>query len=770
MRYLSNKMTAALAENSTLVPVGHLIATVAETGEETTVNLYGDDFISVSVEQASSSSGSFDIGAAVVGQLDCVLNNRDDRFSGYDLEGARLDIYVRKQLDSSSAEDVRLGSFIVDRPDSYAGQVSVTALDHMCKLEREFSPSSVKWPATLQELAQTACDKCGLVLATSEIPNGSYTVASQPEMENATYLDLVGYIAQATGTFARANATGEIEFLWYDMDAFEGEHWLDGGEFDSSSPYSSGDSADGGDFTDYSSGDSADGGDFSNLRTLGRLSACASLTVFADDVVVTGVSVTACDEVVTGEDGSEQNGEDGETSLYGSEGYVLSLGSNPLVAYGQAAVVAEQVGKRVVGMRFRPFSCKAVTDPSLEPGDPVLVTDRKDNIYHSYITSTKLTVNGAESIECSAKSASRNSADRASAATKAVVAARNSVKREANARSAALEKLKGALEEEISSNGLFSTAVRQSDGSYIYYMHDRSDLASSKVVYKMTSSAVAISTNGPDGPYATGITADGTAILDRIYAVGIDASYINAGTFSLMDENDFAVTKLVSGGSNPGIYTYNSFEKRYEGLTWSAFRAPSLVRFYRSNGTTGELLDVQYDHIDEKGSVTGNTLELTPIKATGEDGTALAGNLGVLVCTTPSFACSINASPGYPSSTGHNTMFVTVSITLTLYYTQGKVEKTLVKKISTQLSGTGLYYPGPPTFFAEDKIFKALDDASYSSTEAIRTVETLSSNIAVSKLVVTSSLEWYGAGASKSNPSVIVKATFNGCDYTFVPI
>lgn len=634
MRYLSDKLTQKLMENSSLLPKATL-----KFADGTSRTLTGDDFCSMSVEQASSSSGSFDIGAAIVGQLSCTLNNYDDRFSECDFTSAELTAYVGQAVEGGTTEWVRLGVFTVDQPDAYSGQISITALDNLSKLEEDFDPSTVTWPTTLQSLAQRACDKCGLLLATSSIPNGSYVVKSQPSMSSASYLDLMGYIAQATGTFVRADDQGRVEFLWYDLKAFENEDWLLGGYFDDASPYATGGAANGGNFTNYSSGDSYDGGSFENMRKVGIINRFTSMTVNTDDVVVTGVQVTAANEVKTDSSGNETNGADGETALYGSEGYVLSISSNPLVLYGNAATVAAQVGERVVGIRFRPFSGSTVTDPSLEPGDAVVVYDRKDNQYESYLTSTTLTVNGAESVECSAKSASRNSASSASAATKAVVEARNELKREQTAREIAAK----AFEEELSrSSGLYSTAVKQDDGSYIYYMHDKGDLASSKVVWKMTATAVGVSTNGPGGPYATGLNADGTAILNRIYAIGLDADYINTGALTVKKDGstvfkaDVDTGECYVGGSSVMIGSttatnalssvatgVNNLKATYGTCSTAASTAAKVTSINNFALRTGATVTIKFSYANTASSPTLN-VNSTGAKSVHYAGTVLA--------------------------------------------------------------------------------------------------------------------------------------------------
>lgn len=582
MRYISSEFVRRLQDNSTLSAKGSI-----EFSDGKRLALSGDDFCSVSVEQATSSSESFDIGAAVIGQLACTLNNYDDRFSEYDFEGAVITVWVGTSLPSGNEEWVKLGIYSVDRPDSYAGQISITALDCLSLLEKSYTEGTVTWPCTLQQLADAGCRSCGLINDTVSIPNGSYSVKSAPDLDDASWLDVMGYIAQASGTFVRATADGHVEFAWYNTAYFESEDWLDGQSFDDASPYASGDTADGGTLSDYASGDTADGGTFANMRA-GQVNRYSSFTVFTDDVVVTGVSATAQNQVVVGEDGKESNGEDGETALFGSEGYVLSIEDNPLILYGQAATVASQVGARVVGMRFRPFTCDAVVDPSIEAGDAVVVFDRKNNRYMSYVTSVSITVNGSETIECSAKSTSRNSADKASAATKAVVKARNELKREQTSRELAQADLEKKMDDAA---GLYTTAVRQSDGSSIIYMHDKSDLASSKVVWKFTADAVAVSTAGPAGPYATGLTADGTALLQRIYAIGIDADYIETGALKVEDkttgervfEADIDNGTCYIGGSTINIggstlgATVSALEAKYGTCTTTAATAVKAV-------------------------------------------------------------------------------------------------------------------------------------------------------------------------------------------------
>ena len=530
----SNAFKRAMADNSTM-----LVEARVKLFNNQTVELSGDDISACSVEQSTSAAGSFNIGSAIIGKLSLTLNNRDGRFDKFDFTDAKILVRAGKQLDGGTIEWVSLGLFIVDQPDSYSGTIKIDALDRMSLFEKPFAEVSAALPqdsCNAIHLVQSICSFCK-VLPPAEFANSDVDFSLKSIQQGATCLAVIGYVAQATGNFARVNQNG-LELSWYDTSAFEGEGWLDGGVFDDAKPYGSGDSADGGDFVDYSSGDSVDSGSFENQSRRCVLPLFSSLTVYTDDVVVTGIRVTAQNEVVT-----EGTPRTGETSLFGSEGYVLAIANNPLISYGRAAEFAAIIAKRVVGMRFRPFSGKHVLDPTLEAGDPVLVVDRAQNTYISYATSVKMTLNGGMTVSCDAKSASRNSAANAGAVTSAFVAARNEMNKQLSSRDMAIESLGEKLGK---ASGLYTTTKVQQDGSAVFYLHDKPELADSKVIYKITSEAIGISTDGGK-TYATGLSASGDAVLNRIYTIGLNADYITAGT---LDANRVSIKNMMGIGNS----------------------------------------------------------------------------------------------------------------------------------------------------------------------------------------------------------------------------
>lgn len=304
---------------------------------------------------------------------------------------------------------------------------------------------------------------------------------------------------------------------------------MDGGEFDAAKPYATGASEDGGNFTDYSSGASADGGTFFTNKWVHRLYAFSNITVNTDDVVITGVRVTERSVTV----GNKTT--NGGIYTVGTEGYVLDVSNNPLLIPGTGKSAADRIGAKVIGMRFRPFSGKHICVPSLEAGDCAYVIDRKQNVYKTYVTRVKYSVNGGMTVSCGAKSASRNSADNAGASTSAVVKVRNELQRELGIRDESIKNLGESL---ANASGLYHTEVKQSDGSIVYYLHDKPTTGQSQIIYKVTASGIGISTDAGK-TYATGLSADGNAVLNRIYAIGINADYLTTGRISSKKGNSF---------------------------------------------------------------------------------------------------------------------------------------------------------------------------------------------------------------------------------------
>lgn len=452
------------------------------------------------------------LGVALCRSIQMELMNDDERFSTYDFFGAKIRLYLTFQL-SNTVERIEYGTFTVLTPETYGETVIISALDDMYKADADYS-TSLAFPADLKSILVDACNAIGISLGTTSFLNDDFVVEVAPA--GITYRQLFGYIAMIAGGNARIDLTGRLRIITYDFSVLDSIHaYIDGGAF---KPWSDGDVLDGGTFNPWNIGDAADGGLFSDRSDIHVLYKFKDLKVDTDDVVITGIRASYTDD---------ENEE--QAVMYGADGYVLNV-QNPLIA-GKEQEAVGLIGNVMVGGRFRQFSADMVADPTCEFMDYVIVVDRKGNTYATFLTDINFQFFGFTTVKNSAATALRNSSKSYSAAIETLVTARKLIKKERTARETAVAQLAKDL---ANSSGLFMTKEEQEDGSFIYYMHDKPTLAESMIIWKLTSLAFGISTDGGK-TYPYGFTVNGELITRLLYAEGIDADYIDTGAIRITD-------------------------------------------------------------------------------------------------------------------------------------------------------------------------------------------------------------------------------------------
>lgn len=83
-------------------------------------------------------------------------------------------------------------------------------------------------------------------------------------------------------------------------------------------------------------------------------------------------------------------------------------------------------------------------------------------------------------------------------------------------------------------SGLYITDTG-TDGKHNWYLHDKKELEESYVIIQINETGMLFSADG--GKSYNGISWDGTAILKKIYLVGLDATYIKTGKLLVSDGN-----------------------------------------------------------------------------------------------------------------------------------------------------------------------------------------------------------------------------------------
>lgn len=491
-------------------PVRMVVDITFPDGTKKTINkdiMNGDNGFSDCAE-----SSSFPIGATICKTLTLSINNDQEQWKSYNFYGAKIHAYLKLQtsyaapesvstlldesynpiLDSTGdpiiatqaatkdiIETIDKGVYTVTTPEQYSDIINVVALDDMYKANKTYT-SGLKLPQSLINLVRDACKTVGIGMNLT-MDHGDIIIRSIPD--SMTFRQLFGYAAMVESANARIDYFGNLQFVKWDFEK----------------------------------------ADVPELKNYGN-----PPTLSSDDIVITGIKVT-----------NGQSNDDANTDysgMYGDEGYVLEL-ENELIDTDQLQTVANIIGEQIVGARFRNLEGDLVYNPLVEFGDMVYTYDRLGNKYLTPLTDVSGNVGGLTTVKTQADDPIRGSSDFYGNSTKAIVAARQMVQKETSAREEAIKRLAETLN---SSSGLYMTQEPQQDGSIIYYMHNKATMAESNIIWKLTAEAFAVSIDGGK-TYPYGFAVTGELITRLLYAEGINADYINAGTLIVRDKSGNAI-------------------------------------------------------------------------------------------------------------------------------------------------------------------------------------------------------------------------------------
>ena len=126
--------------------------------------------------------------------------------------------YYRVDTDGTRT---KVGVFHCEKPTAKGRNgLTVVAYDAVAATDRPLSDwlrsIQSQFPMTLWVFAQAVATRCGLTITNTSLPrNGSYQVQAF-YADDLTGRQLLSWVAQASGTFLRATADGELEFAWYE--------------------------------------------------------------------------------------------------------------------------------------------------------------------------------------------------------------------------------------------------------------------------------------------------------------------------------------------------------------------------------------------------------------------------------------------------------------------------------------------------------------------------------------------------------------------------
>lgn len=472
--------------------------------ENNTLLLTGDDIMdgSLQIQQATTAEGDFDIGGAVIGQLEFEMDNTDDRFKDIDFLGTVFDVRVglivgQDYNGGTTIEWVKKGIYTLEELTNNDRYLSVVAFDNLAKFDRPYSESTLKYPASLSAIIDEACTKCGVAVASLDFPNASWKVANRKIIDDSvTFRDIVSYVSQLACSFALCDADGRLCIRWYEDTDIKIEQ----------------------------------------TRTI------------SGGVTITGVTVV--------------NSADEELAyLTGEEGYELTIQDNPLaqinIHSSDNPMWNSVWAERILGLEITPFESAEISNPAIEAGDICTVYDKYGNAYRSPVTGIVFRLNARVNLRCDAKTIEEQNRSGGNQTAKIKAVAKKEAEKKISAYDVYAQNFNGLM---ANSMGFYETSVPQDDGTKIVYQHDKPTIEESKYIWKKGIDGFAVSSDGGK-TWGAGFDKNGNAVLNVLAAHGVVADWIKTGVirgaentnaYFDLDNDELSCTKM--SGSNSGYY------------------------------------------------------------------------------------------------------------------------------------------------------------------------------------------------------------------------
>jgi hypothetical protein len=299
---------------------------------------------SVTFTEATSQEDAFTVGSAIIGSFNFFINNFDRGMDAVSFEGARVIPFIYYDIDGTR-EYLPKGIYYMTTHVTSGNIIRCTAMDAMKLLDKH--KTAITYPSTVQTVVQTICAANGIALANQTVRNGSIVVP-QPSSEQESMLvtdrQVLSYVCQISGNYAKLNENGQMVIGWYDF----------------SSPISVNTTFDG-------------------------------KTLWTVPIEVTGVSVLI--------DGEETE------RLYGTDDNVINVNNNPFITTSNVSAVQQLIANEIFEHEMRPGSLPILSNPCLQAGDVLSITDRLTNVVYNFpITSLTYTKNLTELIVCAFES------------------------------------------------------------------------------------------------------------------------------------------------------------------------------------------------------------------------------------------------------------------------------------------------------------------------------------------------------------------------------
>lgn len=230
-------------------------------------------------------------------------------------------------------EFVPLGRFNIDEINKSRNSIKLKAIDNMIELDKPYSLSNLSYPANLYQIYQNICSVADVQPATTSFTNQNYIVQTRPDGDYSLR-DILGFVAELSGSFARCNRNGALELAWYEDVGLT----LDGNNRFDFKPRE-------------------------------------------DLIQIKGVKFETEDTVY----------------IAGTDDYVVDLTDNPLLQDSYSTVLAN-IYNKVKQVVFTPFESRWQGNPAIQTGDIITQVDRDNVSHATLVTHSTYKYRGASTL------------------------------------------------------------------------------------------------------------------------------------------------------------------------------------------------------------------------------------------------------------------------------------------------------------------------------------------------------------------------------------
>ena len=561
------------------------------------------------------------------------------KFSEYDFYMSYFELYVHLPKSTTYQgelidEIISIGTFTVTTPASHGTTIEITGVDNMYMFDKSFDDCDLDFSVgpTLKSILDKCCNDCGVAIGYTSFTYQFNRVYKKPQ--NATYRQIVSWIAQIAGCNAVISVTGALQLKWYNMSVFN--TWLDGGRFN---PWDGIDNVrdtyDGGSFNPWTTGQTYDGGNFTDPLGYHNLTATNGTTISTDDIEFTGVMVSY---EITNEEGNTEKLSVHYPDSSDWDKYPIKIEDNPLIGSANSAETLASFlwTNRFSNLKFRVFSCQSIQDPTIEAGDCALVYDVKGNIYPTIITNVKFTTGGMTDVSCKAESPILQNTRYVNPAARAEA---NAIQKQDdyNAMVAHFNELAFAA------TSYYTIPGEDVDPQYAgtTFLCDHSTYASSTNIVWITGTGAFISTDGGQS-YNSGLdVSTATLLMNYIYVHGVTADWIKVNKLEAISA--LMGTVYVGGGSNG------------DGVLYVRNASDATIVTLNNNGIDIDNGDINLGngvfHVDNNGALKCTNIDVDGGDINLGNGVFHVTNAGALTATSATINGTITATGG---SIGNN--------------------------------------------------------------------------------------------------------------------